>query len=55
MARAAGYLSFKICFKTEVLTVVRGHHVYMSIWTSSVGENPYTAPDTREEAFLYDQ
>ena len=55
MARVSGYLPFKVCHKTEVSSVIRGHHVYMSIWTSTVGEHLTTAPETREEAIQYDK
>ena len=35
--------------------MVRGHHVYQSVWTSTVGDKLFTAPDKREEAFSYDE
>ena len=35
--------------------MVRGYHVYQSAWTSTVGENRFTAPDKREEALSYDE
>ena len=34
--------------------MLRGHHVYQSVWTSTVGENLFTAPDKREKALSYD-
>ena len=34
---------------------MRGHHFYQSVWTSTVGENLFTAPDKREEALSYDE
>ena len=48
MAYVEGYSDFALRYKTELKRVVRGHHVYQSFWTSSVGENLFTAPDTRE-------
>ena len=35
--------------------MVRGHHVYQSVWTSTVGENLFTALDKRKEALSYDE
>ena len=55
MARAASYYPFKVCYRTQVSTVIRDHHVYMSIWTPTVGENLFTVPDAREEAVEYDK
>ena len=40
-------------YPMELKSVVRGHNVYQSIWTSTVGDNLFTAPDEREEAFSY--
>ena len=34
-------LSFEINFKTKI----RGHHVYKSIWTSSIGQVLLAQPD----------
>ena len=55
MARVEGYSDFILCYKTELKSVVRGHHVYQSVSTSSVGENLFTAAEKREEAFNYDE
>ena len=35
--------------------MVRGHYVYQSVWTSTVDENLFTAPDKREEALSYNE
>ena len=35
--------------------MVREHHVYQSVWTSTVGENFFTAPDKREKRLNYDE
>ena len=42
-------------YPMELKSVVRGHNVYQSIWASTVGDNLFTAPDEREEAFSYDE
>ena len=55
MACVKGYSDFILCYKTELKSVVYGHHVYQSVWTSTVGENLFTAPDKREEALSYDE
>ena len=55
MARVEGYSDFVLCYKTELKSVVRGHHVYQSVWTTIVGENLFTDPDKREEALSYDE
>ena len=53
MACVEGYSDFVLCYKTGLKSVVRGHHVYQSVWTSTVGENLFTAPDKREELLSY--
>ena len=55
MAHVEGYSDFVLCYKTELKSVIRGHHVYQSLWTSNVGEKLFTTPDKREEAFSYDE
>ena len=35
--------------------MVRGYYVYQPAWTSTIGENRFTAPDKREEALSYDE
>ena len=55
MARVEGYSDFILCYKTELKSMVRGHHVYQSVWTSTVGENLFTAPEKREKVFNYDE
>ena len=54
MARVNGYFSFRVCHKTELPSVIRGHHVYRSVyrsvWSAAVGEKLFASPDPREEA-----
>ena len=45
-----GYFSFRVCHKTELASVIRGHHVYMSVWSAAVGEKLFAVPDPREKA-----
>ena len=44
-------LSFEIYFNT----IIRGHHVYKSIWTSSIRQILLAQPDVRKEALDYDK
>ena len=55
MPRVEGYSDFVLCYKTELKSVVRRDHVYQSVWTSTVGENLFTAKDKREKAVSYDE
>ena len=55
MARVNGYFSFRVCHKTALASVIRGHQVYMSVWSAAVGEKLFAAPDPREEAREYDK
>ena len=55
MARVNGYFSFRVCHKTESASVIRGHHVCMSVWSAAVGEKLFAAPDPRDEAREYDK
>ena len=55
MARVEDYSDFVLCYKAELKSAVRGHHVYQPVWSSTVGENLSTAPDKREEALSYDE
>ena len=50
-----GYSDVVLCYKTELKSVVRGHHVYQSVWTSTVFESLFTARDEREEALSYNE
>ena len=42
-------------YETRIETLVRGHHVYKTIWTGVIGEKLFTSPDSREEAKAYDK
>ena len=41
--------------KTDVGSVIRGHHVYMLIWSATKGEVFFAFPDSREETKVYDK
>ena len=55
MARVEGHSDFILYYKTELKSLVRGHHVYQSVWISTVGENLFTARNNREKALSYDE
>lgn len=35
------------------MSIIRGHYVYKSIWSSNIGETIFTAPETNEEVKQY--
>ena len=49
MARVEGCSDFVLCYKMELKSMIRGYHVYQSVWTSTVSENLFSAPDKREK------
>ena len=53
MARALS-VEFKMYFKVNFETVVRGHHVYKSVWTPVMDQELECAHDTRDEAKEHD-
>ena len=55
MVRDNCYFSFRVCHKTELASVIRGHHVYMSVWSAAVGKKLFAASGPREEAREYDK
>ena len=46
---------FDLCFEINFKTVIRGHHVYKSIWTPLIGQVLIAKPDERREALDYDK
>ena len=46
---------FDISFEINFKTIIRGHHVYKSIWISSIGQVLLAQPDERKEALDYDK
>ena len=49
------YSDFALCYKMELKSVACGYHVYQLVWTCTLSENLFTAPDKREEALSYDE
>ena len=55
MSRSIAGKQFTVCYKTEVTSIIRGHHVYMEVWDATIGEMLEAASDDREEAKEYDK
>ena len=55
MSRIIPAKPFLVCYKTEVTSVIRGHHVYKEVWDATIGEMLEAASDDREEAREYDK
>ena len=55
MTCVEGYSDFVLCYKTKLKSVMRGHHVYQSVWTFTVGKNLFTAPGKKGEDLSYDE
>ena len=55
MARTNIVKDFDLFFEINFKTIIRGHHVYKSIWTSSIGQVLLAQPDERKEALDYDK
>ena len=55
MARTNIVKDFDLSFEINFKTIIRGHHVYKSIWTSSTGQVLVAQPDEWKEALDYDK
>ena len=55
MSRLIPSKYFTVCYKTEVLSVIRGHHVYKEVWDAAIGDLLESAVDDRTEAKEYDK
>ena len=50
MSRTIAGTPFTVCYKKEVTSIIRGHHVYKELWDATIGEMLKVASDDREEA-----
>ena len=41
MSRSIAGKQFTVCYKTEVTSIIRGHHVYKEVWDATIGEMEY--------------
>ena len=55
MSRKNIVKDFDLPFEINFKTIIRGHHVYRIIWTSSIGQVLQAQPDKRKEAVNYDK
>ena len=55
MARANIVKDFDLSFEINFKEIIRGHYVYKSIWTSSIGQVLLARPDERKEALDCDK
>ena len=53
MARAIEKRNFEMYHRVKFQSIIRGHHVYKSIWSPYAGETLMTYPDDRPEALEY--
>ena len=38
ISRTIAGTPFTVCYKTEVISIIRGHYVYMEVWNAAIGE-----------------
>ena len=51
MARSSfHYLKWNFVFEVQFTSVIRGHHIYKSVWTPTLGEKLNCREDDRKEA-----
>ena len=55
MARANGVPEWRLQHDKDFESVVRGHHIYTTVWKPEVGERLFCKKDDRKEASLYDE
>ena len=55
MSRTIAGTPFTVCYKTEVTSIICGHHVYKEVWDAAIKEMLETASDDQEEAKEYDK
>ena len=45
MSRTIAGTPFAVCYKTEVTSIIRGHHVFKEVWDAAIGEMFKAASD----------
>ena len=55
MARAVEKRDFEIYHRVKFQSIIRGHHVYKSIWSPYAGETLMAYPVDQSEALEYDK
>ena len=54
MARTNGVPKWRLQYNVDFESVIRGHHVYKTVWKPEIGERLVCKKDDREEAAVYD-
>ena len=56
MARSSfHYLRWNFVFEVQFTSVIRGHHIYKSVWTPTLGEKLNCREDDRKEAKKHEE
>ena len=56
MARSSfHYLKWNFVFEVQFTSVIRGHHIYKSVWTPTLGEKLNCREDDRKEVKQHDE
>ena len=55
MARTNFVKNFDLCFEIPFSTIIRGYHIYKTIWRAFIGQELIAKPDEREEALDCDK
>ena len=56
MARSSfHYMKWNFVFEVQFTSVIRGHHIYKSVWTPTLGEKLNCREDDRKEAKKHDE
>ena len=55
MARTIEKRNFEMYHRVKFQSIIKGHHVYKSIWSPYAGETLMEYPDDRPEALEYDK
>ena len=54
-ARANGVPEWRLQYDIDFESVIRGHHIYKTVWKPEIGERLACKKDDRKEAALYDE
>ena len=54
MARTNGVPKCRLQYNVDFESVIRGHHVYKTVWKPEIGERLVCKKDDQEEAAVYD-
>ena len=54
MALTNGVPKWRLPYNVELQSVIRGHHVYKTVWKPEIGERLVCKKDDPEEGVVYD-